>query len=116
MPPDVGACQVRTWIERHRRALARESGSCIDADQWHTGFRAALCDVLINRLATYALIHRVRRQRSSTRHAPMHFPPEGAMNNRQIIHPSNLAYLFARPGAIAPHARQPPGAGASRSR
>jgi aminoglycoside phosphotransferase (APT) family kinase protein len=83
LPSDVGADHVRTWIERHRRALARESGSCIDADQWHTGFRAALYDVLINRLATYALIHRVRCQRflprvvRTWRRLYQHFPPEG---------------------------------------
>jgi thioester reductase-like protein len=50
------------WIEHHRVALERASGQAIDAEQWTRGFRSALYDVLIDRLAMYALVHRVRRQ------------------------------------------------------
>jgi aminoglycoside phosphotransferase (APT) family kinase protein len=63
LPVDASAAEARTWIERHRRALACETGRQIDAVEWDAGFRAALYDVLISRLATYALIHRVRPQR-----------------------------------------------------
>ena len=50
------------WIEHHRVALARASGMAIDGKQWTCGFRSALYDVLINRLAMYTMVHRVRRQ------------------------------------------------------
>jgi thioester reductase-like protein len=50
------------WIEYHRVALERASGIAIDAERWTCGFRSALYDVLINRLAMYTMVHRVRRQ------------------------------------------------------
>jgi hydroxymethylglutaryl-CoA reductase (NADPH) len=50
------------WIEHHRVALERTSGTVIDAERWTRGFRSALYDILINRLATYTMVHRVRRQ------------------------------------------------------
>lgn len=50
------------WVDRHRTALEHETGATIEPAVWTEGFRAALYDLLINRLATYALIDRVRRQ------------------------------------------------------
>ena len=50
------------WIEHHRVALERASGTAIEAESWTSGFRSALYDVLINRLAMYTIVHRVRRQ------------------------------------------------------
>jgi thioester reductase-like protein len=50
------------WIERHRRALSRVTGSPIDRARWMAGFQAAMCDLLINRLAIYAMVQRVRPQ------------------------------------------------------
>jgi thioester reductase-like protein len=49
-------------IERHRAALEREAGVSIGAAGWRRGFHAALRDLLVNRLAMYALINRVKRQ------------------------------------------------------
>ena len=62
LTPDAGAEEVQRWIDCHRLALARETGRSIDAERWQAGFRAGLYDLMINRLATYALVHRVRRQ------------------------------------------------------
>lgn len=62
LPPDVSGREIAFWIERHRRALARETGRSIDAGLWRRGFRASVYDLLINRLAMYALVHRVKRQ------------------------------------------------------
>jgi thioester reductase-like protein len=63
LSPDAERKEAQVWIDRHRAQLSRETECQIDAAVWEAGFRAALCDVLINRLATYALIHRVRPQR-----------------------------------------------------
>jgi len=50
------------WIEHHRAALERASGTAIEAESWTRGFRSALYDVLIDRLSIYAVVHRVRHQ------------------------------------------------------
>lgn len=63
LPPEPEAADVQGWIDRHRAALERETGGAIDAAAWQRGFRAALYDVLVNRLSIYALVHRVRPQR-----------------------------------------------------
>ena len=63
LPPDVDAAAVSTLVERHRVALERASGVRLPAAAWREGFRSALADLLVSRLAFYALIHRVRPQR-----------------------------------------------------
>ena len=50
------------WIELHRSALSVQTGAHLDEELWLQGFRSALCDVLINRLAIYGMVHRVRAQ------------------------------------------------------
>lgn len=62
LPPDCRAEDVHVWLDRHRHALERETGETIDRDAWRRGFSAGLYDLLINRLSTYALVHRIRRQ------------------------------------------------------
>ena len=62
LPPDAPRNDVEHWVERHRQALVRETGAPLDDREWREGFRAALYDLLIDRLAMYALIHRIRRQ------------------------------------------------------
>ncbi|CAN5785863.1 hypothetical protein BH18ACI5_BH18ACI5_25030 [soil metagenome] len=59
---DTNVGDAPSWIERHRLALERETGVSIDPHQWTQGFGSGLYDLLINRLATYAVVHRVRRQ------------------------------------------------------
>jgi aminoglycoside phosphotransferase (APT) family kinase protein len=49
-------------LEQHRCALQRASDVEISRDEWERGFRAALCDFLVDRLASYAMVDRVRRQ------------------------------------------------------
>lgn len=53
---------IEFWIERHRLHLERETSSAIDLVEWRRAFAAALYDVLVNRLAMYALVHRVKPQ------------------------------------------------------
>ncbi len=62
LPTDASLSDVSPWIERHREALQRETGASIDARPWHEGFRSALYDLLVNRLALYTVVNRVRRQ------------------------------------------------------
>jgi len=62
LPDTATDTAIDHWIERHRTALARSAGVSIDRRQWQRGFQAALNELLVNRLAMYALVHRVRRQ------------------------------------------------------
>jgi thioester reductase-like protein len=62
LSPEVGEDDAVRWVERHRAALALASGASIDGGQWRAGFRAALADLLINRLAFYVMINRVKPQ------------------------------------------------------
>src|SRR5439155_5808929 len=63
LTPDATREQVEHHLELHRRMLAQAAGTVIDAGSWRLGFRASLADLLVNRLALYALVHRVRKQR-----------------------------------------------------
>jgi hypothetical protein len=54
--------EAEGWVERHRVLLERESGLRLDRDEWDAGFRASLCDLMLNRLPMYCLVDRVRRQ------------------------------------------------------
>jgi hypothetical protein len=62
LPDTATDAAIDYWIERHRAALARSAGVSIDRRQWQRGFHAALNELLVNRLAMYGLVHRVRRQ------------------------------------------------------
>lgn len=62
LPDTATDAAIDHWIERHRAALARSAGVSIDRRQWQRGFHAALNELLVNRLAMYALVQRVRRQ------------------------------------------------------
>lgn len=59
---DVGKPEVDALLEFGRVALERASGKRIPADEWMLGFRLSLADLLMNRLAMYAMVHRFRRQ------------------------------------------------------
>jgi thioester reductase-like protein len=52
--------EVGHYVETHRAALARATGQPIDRAGWALGFRRSLADLLVNRLAMYALVHRFR--------------------------------------------------------
>jgi thioester reductase-like protein len=62
LEPGCRAGDVEGWIEHYRLALEKATGTSSDAQAWQLGFRGALYDLLISRLATYALVHRIRRQ------------------------------------------------------
>jgi hypothetical protein len=62
LSPDVAPCDVLHWMECHRAALARATGRSIDTSEWRSGFRAALADLIVNRLAFYTMINRVKPQ------------------------------------------------------
>jgi thioester reductase-like protein len=62
LPPRAADATIECWIERHRAALVEATGSSIDRHLWWRGFDAAMNDLLVNRLAMYALINRVRPQ------------------------------------------------------
>jgi hydroxymethylglutaryl-CoA reductase (NADPH) len=63
LPPDVGEETAVGWVDRHRVALELAAGISIDAGQWHAAFRAALANLLIDRLAFYTMINRIKPQR-----------------------------------------------------
>jgi hypothetical protein len=50
-------------VEAHRAALAGAAGQAVDRADWWLGLRLSLDDVLVSRLAMYALVNRVRPQR-----------------------------------------------------
>jgi hydroxymethylglutaryl-CoA reductase (NADPH) len=60
--PDVDAPEVEQFVDLHRRHLGDATGGTIDRTRWHQGFQASLCDLMLNRLPMYALVHRIRRQ------------------------------------------------------
>jgi thioester reductase-like protein len=63
LPPDASSVTIARWVERYRLHLADAVGVAVPRAQWEAGFSAALCDFLVDRLATYAMIDRVRPQR-----------------------------------------------------
>jgi thioester reductase-like protein len=62
LPEDAPRSTIARWIERHRALLERESGVALNRDEWDRGFRAAMCDLLVDRLASYAMVNRIRAQ------------------------------------------------------
>jgi hypothetical protein len=65
-PPNVGSDVAERQVDQHRRSLEAATGRSIAADLWRLGFAAALADLLIDKLAFYAMVSRVR---------PQHFLP-----------------------------------------
>ena len=62
LAPETAADDAVNWIQRYRRLLEEETSVVIDPVEWEEGFRAALGDLIIDRLAMYAMIHRFRPQ------------------------------------------------------
>jgi thioester reductase-like protein len=63
LPPQHAPALAARYVELYRRALMAATGSAIDGGTWRRGFRAALADLLVDRLAMYALVERCRHQR-----------------------------------------------------
>jgi len=62
LAPETAGDDAPTWVQRYLRLLEEQTATIIDPIKWEAGFRAALCDFLIDRLAMYAMIHRFRPQ------------------------------------------------------
>lgn len=62
LDPETAADDAPTWVQRYLTLLEEQTGTCIDPIEWEAGFRAALCDFLVDRIAMYAMIHRFRPQ------------------------------------------------------
>ena len=62
LPPSATDADIDFWIAQHRTRLEDATGRAIDPGRWQDGFRAALYELMIERLPMYALVHRVRRQ------------------------------------------------------
>jgi thioester reductase-like protein len=61
--PETKAEDLEAYLERHRQALSAISDVPIDKASWRRGFALCLEDLMINRFAAYALIHRFQPQR-----------------------------------------------------
>jgi hypothetical protein len=62
LPTDVSAQEAGHYVELHRRTLAEATRQSISACVWHNGLQSAMADLLVTRLAFYAMINRVRPQ------------------------------------------------------
>jgi hypothetical protein len=62
LAPETAANDAPFWLQRYLDLLEQQTAITIDPIEWEAGFRAALCDLLIDRLAMYAMIHRFRPQ------------------------------------------------------
>jgi thioester reductase-like protein len=62
LAPETAAADAPNWVQRYRGLLEEQTRTTIDPMEWEAGFRAALCDFLIDRMAMYAMIHRFRPQ------------------------------------------------------
>lgn len=54
--------EIAGYLERSRLRLASSTGMHIDGRDWVRGFSAALCELLVDRLAMYAMVDRFRPQ------------------------------------------------------
>jgi thioester reductase-like protein len=63
LPPTASRETIASWVECYRTLLADAAGFALRREEWESGFTAALCELLVDRLATYAMIDRVRPQR-----------------------------------------------------
>jgi thioester reductase-like protein len=62
LPRGVDRDVVGGMLERHRRAFTSRARVNVDRDTWRAAFAAALCELLVDRLSVYAMVHRVRSQ------------------------------------------------------
>ncbi|MEP6730778.1 MAG: thioester reductase domain-containing protein [bacterium] len=55
--------EVAMWLEWSRVQLSRAARVDVSPADWELGFRAALCELFVDRLAMYAMVDRFRPQR-----------------------------------------------------
>lgn len=63
LAPNVSSQVVELRVDQHRRLLETATGRSISEDLWRLGFSGALADLLIDKLAFYTMVNRVRPQR-----------------------------------------------------
>jgi thioester reductase-like protein len=63
LTPDVNREMVDALVERHRCAFVAGTRVTVDRESWRAAFAAALCELLVDRLSVYAMVHRVKAQR-----------------------------------------------------
>jgi hydroxymethylglutaryl-CoA reductase (NADPH) len=63
LAPTVSAESAASLVERHRSLLETATGQQISRPLWRSGFHSALADLLIDKLAFYAMLNRIRSQR-----------------------------------------------------
>jgi len=51
--PSATRAEMDRWVEHHRLALEKASGTRLDRELWYRGFTASLKDLLVNRLGFY---------------------------------------------------------------
>ena len=51
---------VKDYLDLHRTCLEQSAGVTIDQAQWYQGYRYALMDLAVNRLALYTMAHTFR--------------------------------------------------------
>ena len=63
LPADASHETIHGWVERSRSLFNEAARVDVQRAAWERGFSAALCDLLVDRLAMLAMIDRVRPQR-----------------------------------------------------
>jgi len=63
LPPSASPADIARWVERSRALLAQATGRRIDPAEWILGLQSALAELMVDRLAMYAMVDRFRRQR-----------------------------------------------------
>ena len=60
LDPTVTKAEVDHYVELHRTRLEHHAGVSIDPKMWRDGYRYALMDLVVNRLAFYMMAHTFR--------------------------------------------------------
>ncbi len=61
-PLDAQAAWIGALIDRHAAQFAAGAGVRVNPARWHAAFGAALAELVVDRLAVYAMVHRVKPQ------------------------------------------------------
>ena len=62
LPPGVARDRVDAMMDRHLCAFRAGARVAVDRGAWRASFGAALCELLVDRLSVYAMVHRVKPQ------------------------------------------------------
>lgn len=62
LTPESSPHEAPQWMAHARAATAAATGCEVDPVAWERGFIVALREILVDRFASYAMVHRLRRQ------------------------------------------------------